>query len=59
MLGMVTFVNEKKVEDKPDFGRCFIKAGFVPCGRTAGGLLALQLAPDAMPVAEKARGLVI
>lgn len=48
-LGMVTFVNRDKVRPKRDPGRCFRKAGFVPCGETKGGLVALQLPPDAMP----------
>lgn len=29
--------------------RCFRKAGFVPCGQTRSGLVALQLLPDEMP----------
>lgn len=48
-LGMVTFVNAKKVRRKRDPGRCFRKAGFVDCGKTKGGLIALQLTPDRMP----------
>lgn len=48
-LGMITFVNRSKVRGKRDFGYCFRKAGFVECGETKGGLLALQLTPDAMP----------
>lgn len=48
-LGMVTFVDTDKVRKKRDFGRCYRKAGFVPCGYTKGGLLALQMLPDKMP----------
>jgi hypothetical protein len=66
-LGMVTFVDPSKVRHKRDFGRCFLRAGFVParcpkhasaasdcpaCGsRTEAGLHALQLLPEAMPSA--------
>lgn len=50
-LGMVTFVDTTKVRRKRDWGRCYRKAGFVPCGHTQGGLVALQLLPEAMPVA--------
>lgn len=49
-LGMVTFVNRDKVRRKRDPGRCFRRAGFEPVGETAGGLVALQLLPAAMPV---------
>lgn len=48
-LGMVTFVNRDKTYRKRDPGRCFRRAGFQPCGETKGGLVALQLLPDAMP----------
>lgn len=48
-LGMVTFVDPSKTRRKRDPGRCFRRAGFRPVGHTAGGLLALQLLPDAMP----------
>ena len=50
-LGMVTFVDPEKTRRKRDPGRCFRKAGFRPCGTTAGGLFALRLAPDEMPAA--------
>jgi hypothetical protein len=55
-LGMVTFVNRDKTRHKRDPGRCYRKAGFAPCGETKGGLVALQLLPDAMPDAEPAIG---
>lgn len=50
-LGMVTFVDRDKTRPKRDPGRCFRRAGFVPCGETRGGLVALRLAPEAMPAA--------
>lgn len=53
-LGMVTFVDASKVKPKRDPGRCFLRAGFRPCGSTKGGLLALQLLPTDMPAAEPA-----
>jgi hypothetical protein len=49
-LGMVTFVDRKKVRKKRDFGRCFIKAGFQLVGETkVNKLLAFQLLPEDMP----------
>jgi hypothetical protein len=45
-------VNRDKTRRKRDPGRCFRRAGFEPCGETKGGLVALQLLPDAMPDAE-------
>lgn len=48
-LGMVTFVDTKKVRHKRDPGRCYIKAGFKRVGFTKGGLLALQMLPHEMP----------
>jgi hypothetical protein len=51
-LGMVTFVNTEKVRRKRDFGRCYRKAGWTVCGKTKGGLVALQILPDHMPTAE-------
>lgn len=48
-LGMVTFVDASKTRRKRDPGRCYRRSGFAPVGHTAGGLLALQLLPDAMP----------
>jgi hypothetical protein len=50
--GMVTFVDPDKVRQKRDPGRCFVRAGFEPCGITRGGLLAFRLQPDAMPESE-------
>lgn len=48
-LGMVTFIDRDKVRRKRDYGRCYLKAGFKPCGETVGGLLALQLKVEDMP----------
>lgn len=47
--GMVTFVNPDKVRHKRDPGRCFLRAGFTRAGFTKSGLVALTLAPEAMP----------
>lgn len=51
-LGMVTFVDPAMVRRKRDPGRCFVRAGFRPCGATQGGLLAFQMPPDVMPEPE-------
>lgn len=48
-LGMVTFVDTGKTKRKRDPGRCYIKAGFRYCGKTKGGLIALQMLPSDMP----------
>lgn len=48
-LGIVTFVDASKTRKKRDPGRCFRKAGFIPCGKTKGGLHALILDPASMP----------
>lgn len=48
-FGMVTFVNTAMVRKKRDYGRCYRRAGWRPCGTTKGGLLALRIAPDEMP----------
>ena len=55
-LGMVTFVDQDKVRPKPHPGYCFIKAGFEKCGRTKGGLIALQVLPGDWPDAEPPAG---
>ena len=51
-LGMVTFIDRGKTRPKKDPGYCYLMAGFKPCGRTKGGLYAMQMLPDAMPAAE-------
>lgn len=53
-LGMITFINREKVKPTmvrgvPTWGWTYKKAGFVEVGKTKGGLMALQLLPDAMP----------
>ena len=55
-LGMVTFVDRSKVRPKKDFGYTYLMAGFHVAGETKGGLLALQLLPDAMPPPEAPLG---
>lgn len=52
-LGMVSFVDEAKTrrgrsKNSPP-GKCFLDAGFQVVGETVGGLVALQLLPDAFP----------
>jgi hypothetical protein len=58
-IGMVTFVDAKKVRRKRDPGRCFLRAGFESVGMTKGGLYAFQMLPDAMPMAEAPLGLTL
>ncbi len=49
-LGMVTFVDRRKVRGKRHFGLCYRHAGFEEDGYTVdAGLLALRLAPERMP----------
>jgi hypothetical protein len=48
-LGMVSFVDPKKVRRKRDPGRCYKHAGFEHVGYTQGGLWAYQLLPERMP----------
>jgi len=60
-LGMVTFIDRSKVPPlhtrRGDvWGYTYLRAGFVEVGETAGGLLALQLTPSAMPEPERAIG---
>jgi len=55
-LGMVTFIDRAKVRPTKVrgadvWGWTYRLAGFLECGETAGGLLALQLLPGAMPPA--------
>ena len=54
-LGMITFVDAKKVAPKRRPGWCYLKAGFRYCGQTKRGLLALQLLPPDMPPATEAK----
>lgn len=53
-LGMVTFIDRKRVKPTmvrgvPVWGWTYRKAGFVDAGETKGGLLALQIWPQAIP----------
>lgn len=54
--GMITFVDTKKTRPKGHPGMCYRHAGFVPATptHTKGGLVALQLRPEAMPDPEPA-----
>lgn len=53
-LGMVTFVDERKVRHKRDPGRCYRKAGFKLVGRTRKEkLLVFQMLPTEMPAARE------
>lgn len=54
--GIITFVDAGKVRRKRDPGRCYLRAGFQRCGETKGGLLAFQLTPERMPVANPPSG---
>ena len=54
-LGMVSFVDRSQVRPKRDPGYCYLMAGFEPAGETAGGLLALRIAPGAFPPAQPPR----
>jgi hypothetical protein len=53
LLGMVTFINEAKTRKRRGKrsppGKCYIDAGFSLCGRTKGGLYAVQLLPPTCP----------
>lgn len=51
-LGMVTFVDPRKVRRKRDPGRCYLRAGFRHVGNTKGGLLAFQMLAAEMPEPE-------
>lgn len=57
-LGMLTFVDANRVRRKRDPGRCYLRAGFRRVGTTKGGLVALQLLPDAMPEPQPAGGAI-
>lgn len=48
-LGMIAFVDASKVRRKRDPGRCYLRAGFESVGHTKGGLVVLQMLPNAMP----------
>lgn len=48
-LGMITFIDQRRVRRKRDWGRCYRRAGWRPAGFTKSGLLVLQLLPEDMP----------
>ena len=48
-LGMITFVNPRKVRSKKDPGYCFLKAGFRKVGMTKGGLVSFQMSSEYFP----------
>ena len=58
-LGMVTFIDASKVRHKRDPGRCYLRAGFQPAGATKGGLVAVQMLPDAMPEPMRPDGVLL
>jgi hypothetical protein len=60
-LGMVTFVDAKKIraKEESEIGRCYLEAGFMHCGFTAGGLHAFRLKPEDMPYPEAPRGVTL
>jgi len=49
--GCITFVDARQVRRKRDPGRCYRRAGFQVAGMTAGGLVALHIAPAGFPPA--------
>lgn len=58
-LGMITFIDRRQVPPLHTrtgdmWGYTYRRAGFVDAGETKGGLLALQLWPNAMPASEAA-----
>ena len=55
-LGIVTFVNPRKIRHKRDPGRCYRRAGWTPVGHTESGLLVLQLRPEDFPAPRPAYG---
>lgn len=57
-LGMITFVDARKIRQKPkgEIGRCYLEAGFRHVGFTKAGLWAFQLLPSEMPEAEAPEG---
>jgi hypothetical protein len=48
-LGMVTFVDPRKIREKKDPGYCYMKAGFSKIGQLKDGKLVFQLLPGDMP----------
>ena len=61
-MRMVTFIDPKKVKPTmthvaPTWGRTYELAGFEHVGKTKGGLLAMQLRPEKMPLPAPANGM--
>src|SRR5262249_27929974 len=50
-VSMVTFIDRNKVRHKRDFGRCYLRAGFVRCEDTKGGLATVHISPFGLPKA--------
>lgn len=55
-MGMVSFVDTRKVRAKRDPGYCYLKAGFERAGETEGGLAVMWLYPWNMPAPQMAHG---
>lgn len=55
-LGMVTFVDSRKVRQKRDVGRCYLHAGFRHVGFTKAGLYAFQMLGSEMPEPQQPKG---
>lgn len=51
-LGIVSFIDAKKIKKKRDPGRCYERAGWRRVGFTAGGLLVMQLRREEMDLAD-------
>lgn len=49
LIAFVTFVDTSKTKKKRDPGRCYLRAGWLPCGMTKAGLLAFGLEVDSLP----------
>jgi len=43
---LFTFVDASKIRHKRDPGRCFMRAGFTPCGQSKSGKLAFEAYPS-------------
>ena len=54
--GIITFVDRAQVKPKKNPGFCYQAAGWIPCGKTKGGLHVLRLAPSHMPPREAPLG---
>lgn len=55
-LGLITFVDASKIQSTNP-GYCYLCARFQRVGHTKGGLVALQMLPDAMPEPEPPIGI--